>query len=288
LLVILSLGLTAGCKKGPSQTARAAPRIARQAHPQSLQVLVPCGQLGPFYEIKPLFEKANPAVKIDGTVENITVITRKVMDGLESPEVFMSMGDREVSLLEAKGRVVPGTRAAYARNSIALIVSSDNPAKVKTLRDLTRAKVKTFAVVDPETSSAGYHTREALEKLGLWKQILKKTITFDQPAQVAETVGRGQAQAGIAYWPCMVETKTPGAEPTPKKKVVVAEPFPQKLYTPFHCEAVVVKGAKNPEMGRKFIAFLQDPQVQQIFYRWNFFDPENPPKTAPSCTPEAK
>jgi len=275
LLVIIFLALTAGCGQKTPQTSGAVPASTQAA--QEIQVLVPCGQMGPFYEIKPLFEKANPGVKINETTENIAVLTRKIMDGVEHPEVFMSMGDREVSMIEAKGRVMPGTRVAYAPNSICLIVPTANPAGVKQLKDVASPAVKSFAVVHPDNSSAGYHAREALEKIGVWKKVAQKTTIPDQPELVAQIVAKGDAQAGIGYWPCMTETHTPGAGPAPRKKVKVAEIIPQKLYTPFSCTAVVVEGAKNPEAGKKFIAFLQTPEAQAIFAKWNFVSPEKQP-----------
>ena len=272
LLVALVLLVVAGCSQKPAGTEVSAPPTDSST---TIRVLVPCGQMGPFYEIKALFEQANPEIKIDETTENIAVLTRKILDGMEHPEVFMSMGDREVDLLEAKGRVIPGTRTAYARNSLALITSTANPAGVKTIKDAARPAVKAFAIVDPENSSAGFHARQAMEKLGVWSSVSQKTRIPDQPEMVAQLVAKGDAQAGIAYWPCMVETHDPKATgPTPRKKVTVAQVIPQDLYTPFSCTAAVIQGAGNPELGKKFIAFLQSPEAQQIFAKWNFVDPE--------------
>ncbi len=273
LAAIILLAAAVGCGKKAPRTGG-----AEVGGSQSFQVLVPCGQIGPFAEIKALFEKANPQVKTKYISENIAVITQKVLDDKASPDVFMSMGDKEVDQIAAKGRVMEGTRARYARNSLALITPVDNPAGLKGLADLTKPAVKTFAMVDADISSAGYHTREALRKLGIWEPVIKKTVDPGQPEFVPINVARGQAQAGVAYWPCMTETHTAGESPKARKKVTIVGAVPQKLYTPFYCEAVVTKGAKNPEMGKKFIAFLQSPEAQKVFVRWNFRDPESPLK----------
>ncbi|NIM04416.1 MAG: molybdate ABC transporter substrate-binding protein, partial [Armatimonadetes bacterium] len=155
--------------------------------------------------------------------------------------------------------------------------NKENPA-IKHLKEITGPAVKTFVMVDPDTSSVGYHAREALSALGIWEEVMKKTTIPKQPSLVGVSVAKGDAQAGIAYYPCMTETHQPGAGPAPKKKVVVAEFVPEELYTRFACTAAVVKGAKNPEEGKKFIAFLQTPEAQAIFAKWNFVDPEKQAK----------
>jgi len=269
LSVLLVLGIF-GCAGNNANNLNSNNPSNTAVDDNKVLVYVPCGQQGPFFEIKLLFEKANPDIKLDPKVENISTLTQKISDGVEAPDVFMSMGDYEITKLEEKGLVLEGSRTAYAPNSLALLVSNDNPANVKTLKDITKPEVKLFTIVSPESGSAGYHGKEAMEKLGIWEAVKAKTLSPDEPELVAQAVGKGDAQAGIAYWPCLTETHVPGAPPTPRKKVKVAEVIPQELYTQFSCEAATIKGAKNPEKGKLFIEYLKSPQAQEIFTKWNF------------------
>jgi molybdate transport system substrate-binding protein len=275
LIALVSLAIISGCAPKPTETA--APTEPKAQAANELVVFVPCGQMGPFYDILPLFQKANPGVTVKENAENISVLARKIADGLAQPDVFMSMGDRELVLLEEKGLILPETKIGYARNSLCLMAGKENPA-VKSLKEVTGPAVKTFILVDPVSSSVGYYGHQALVKLGIWEKVKGKTLTPDEPALVAASIAKGDAQAGIGYYPCVTETHTPGSQPTPKKKVQLVEVIPQDLYTPFYCTAVVVKGAKNPELGKKFIAFLQTPEAQEIFAKWNFIDPEKAPE----------
>jgi molybdate transport system substrate-binding protein len=268
LLVIVLLAIVAGCANKPAGNGGG----TAVKPTNDILIFVPCGQTGPYFEVKTLFEKANPGITITETPENISVIVRKILDG-ESPDVFMSMGDQEITSLEAKGRIVADTRTPYARNSLVLVVPKGNPAKVKELKDVANASVKSFITANPEVNSLGFHTRQALEKLGLWQQMIAKTQIPGEPQSVGEAIGKGDCQAGVAYLPCQMETHIPGSKPVPKKNVVMAQIIPQELYTPFYCEAAVVKGAANPEGGKKFIAFLKEPQCQAIFEKWSFSDP---------------
>jgi ABC-type Fe3+ transport system substrate-binding protein len=45
---------------------------------------------------------------------------------------------------------------------------------------------------------------------------------------------------------------------------------PADLHEPFWCEGAVVKGAENPEGGKKLLAFLTTPEAQEIYRRWQF------------------
>ena len=278
IFALVAIALIAGCAKQPGGTGA----TTSQSDANTINVLVPCGQTGPYFEIKDLFIKANPDVKVQELSENIAVITRKVLDG-DSPEVFMSMGDREVTQLEQKDRIIPDTRTAYAINALVLIAPKGNPAKVKDLKDVAGPAVKRFVVVNPDESSAGFHSKEALQKLGIWDKVVAKTQVPDQPGMVDEILAKGDAEAGIGYWPCLTESRVPGSGPTPKKRIAIAQIIPQDLYTPFKCEAAVIKGCKNPELGKKFIDFMMEPQSQAIFAKWNFTDPNQSTKEQPKA-----
>jgi molybdate transport system substrate-binding protein len=277
LVVILALALVllSGCGGGTTNTDTKPVANRTASSETTLHTLVPCGQSNPYFAVEELFRKANPNISIVPTTENITAITYKVLDGKETPDVFVSMGDLELNLLETKGRVEKGTRVKIAPNSLALITSKKNPLKLKELKDLAKPEVKSIALANPEVTASGFHAREALQKLGIWETIKNKTRTPDQPEAVAEEVARGDVDAGIAYWPCMFENPAPGAEPTPKRKLTIVEAIPQKLYTPFFCEAAVIKGSKNQEAAKKFIAFFQTPEAKAIYTKWRFISQED-------------
>ncbi len=235
-----------------------------------LEVLVPCGQIGPFSETLKLFQAENPDLEVDWVMENMVPIVMKIVDGVAHPDVFLTMGDLEADQIEEAGVIMEGTRVEYAENSLAIMVPAGNPAGVETIEDLTKPEVKTITIPDPELNSVGKHAVEALKNAGIWEQVEGKVLFARFAADSKDTAAQGRAEASIGYYPCAVEVHEPGEDPTQPKMLKVAAQVPAELYEPFSCEGAVLKEAKNPEAGKKLLAFLLTPEAQDIFRRWQF------------------
>jgi molybdate transport system substrate-binding protein len=257
-----------GC--GSRVAEQSGPGAASQGQRTTLHALVPCGQVGPFSQIVKFYEKEHPDVTIDWEQENIVTMTKKVIDGKAQPDLFLSMGDLEMDQLEEAGKLVEGTRTKYAENSLAIVVPESNPGGVASIADFAKPSVKFVAIPKPETNAVGKHAREALEKLGIWKQVEKKILLPRFAADSKDLVTEGKVDAAIAYYPCSVEVHVKDAPPTLPPGMKLVGHVRSDLYSPFWCEGAVIKGAKNPEGGRALLEFLKTPEVQQIYKQWQF------------------
>jgi molybdenum ABC transporter molybdate-binding protein len=236
----------------------------------TIELMVPCGQLGPFSEVVKLFEAANPGVKVVFAPENMVPIVTKIVNGKATPDVFLSMGDLEVDMVEKAGLVVEGTRTKYAENSLALMVPKGNPAGVKTIADLAKPAVNAISIADPEKNSVGMHAVEALKAAGIYDKVAGKIFIMAMAADTKDATAQKQVQASIGYYPCAVEVHIEGAAPAEEKKLKLVGHVAPELYKPFWCEGAIIKGAKNPEGGKKLLAFLTTPAAQEVFRKWEF------------------
>lgn len=235
-----------------------------------LDVMVPCGQVGPMSEIIKSFQAANPSIEVAWVPENMVTITRKILDGKVHPDVTLSMGDLEIDMLDKAGLLMAGTREKIAENSLAIMVPAGNPAGVNRVEDLAKPAVKHIAIPDPKENSVGLHAQEALEKAGVWDKV-KSKVLFSQFAADSKTVAaQGQAQASIGYYPCAVEVHIPGQPPAKPKNLVLQSQIPTGLYPAFSCEAAVLKDAKHPKESKKLLEFMLTPESQEAFKRWEF------------------
>jgi len=106
--------LAAGCGKPkepapvPSEQVKSGPSLSGE-----MEVYVPCGVAGPYGAIQELFQKRYPDVKIHFDLANIDVQTKRILNGKGTPDVFLSLGDREVKAVAAKG-LVDGDPLTYA------------------------------------------------------------------------------------------------------------------------------------------------------------------------------
>jgi molybdate transport system substrate-binding protein len=261
LVVVLVLVVAAGCGKqsgGGSVTSK------------QLVVMVPCGQVGPFSEVADLFEQQHLGVKLDWIPENMVTMTEAVLGGKSKPDAFLSMGDLEVDRLAEADLILPETRTKYAENALVLTVPAANPAGVASFTDLTKPEVKAIAVSNPKVNSVGKHALEAFQSAGIWKQVKDKVLSPQYAADSKELGQQGKVDASIGYYPCESEVHIKGQEPAKSKGTTMLELVPAEYYPAFSCEAVVVKGCQDPEGGKQLIAFLQTPEAQEIFKKWNF------------------
>jgi len=282
MTLAVALGLVAGCGKGPSYRAQPAkPEAGRPAAATgAIYVLVPCGQVGPFSQIAKLFEQANPDVSLEWDQENIVTMTKKVLDGKAKPDAFLSMGDLEMNQLDKAGLLVDGTRRRIAENSLAIVVPAADPGGVTGLADFAKPSVTRIAIPNPEKNAVGLHTKEALEKLGIWLQVEKKVLQPEFAADSKDLAIAGKVEAAVAYYPCSVEVHIKDAPPTLPKSLKLVGHIPSNLYPEFWCEGAVVKGSKNPAAGKLLLDFLVTPEVQTIYHKWEFV--REPAKSGPA------
>jgi molybdate transport system substrate-binding protein len=242
-----------------------------------LDVYVPCAFADAAAEIAKLFEQANPGVRVNQTVENVSVLAPKIANGAK-PDVFMCIGDHEVDDLDKKGLVE--SRRDFCFTSLALVVPQANPGKIKTVKDLAKPEVKTVAIAD-DNVSAGYYARKALEEHGLWEKIEKKLVRPKFPVELIKLASEGKAQASLAYAACY---RAQGGE---KKqlaaKIKLVSDFLDEYCQSIACAAAVIKGAPHPREAKLFVDFLTRPECQDIFVRGGFMRLNDP-----KCFPSAK
>lgn len=273
VVVVALAALVAGCAKQPRPVKSESEPVAVKpaaAAKGTIEVLVPCGQVGPFSKIYKLFEAKYPGTTVDWVQENIVTMTRKVLDGKAKPDAFLSMADLEMNQLEKAGLLEPGTRRKIAENSLAIVVPLANPGKVNGIEDFAKPSVKTIAVPNPKENGVGLHTQEALEKLGLWDKVKSKVMLPQFAADSKDLAAEGKVEAAVAYYPCSVEVHVKDAPPALPKSLKLVGQIPSNLYNEFWCEGAVIKGASNPEGGKLLLDFLKTPEVQEIYRQWQF------------------
>lgn len=275
LLTIALLACVVGCKRPVQSVAPSAavPPTTGAGTTQQLQgeltVFVPCGIAGPYGETKKLFEERYPGVKVKQELANIDVQTKLIADDKAHPDVWLCLGDREMDRVTKLGRV-EGEPVVYAYNSIALLVRKNNPCKIESLNDLTKAQVKTIALATAENSN-GYYAQQAFQKVKVWDPVQDKLWITPEPAMIKEQLTQGKADVGVVYYPCTRETHIVGGRPQeiPGKLQLLGK-IPPEISGPIPAKAAIIKGAKNIPAAQAFMAMLTEPQVQDVWEKFAF------------------
>lgn len=209
-------------------------------------------------ELIPMFEEANPGIKVEATYDSSGKLQTQIEEGLDA-DVFMSAAVKQMNALKDEEMVDADSIVDLLENKIVLIVPEGIEAKVTGFEDITNAD--TIAVGDPESVPAGQYAKEALTSLGTWDQVEAKSTKGTNVTEVLNWVAEGSADAGIVY-------ATDAA--TTENVKVIAEAPEGSLSAKVIYPVGIVSASTKKEAAQKFVDFLQSEEAIQVFESYGF------------------
>jgi len=177
-------------------------------------------------------------------------------------DLFFSANSDYPKKLESAGLIVPGTYYEYARGHIVLFTSSTSTLDLRQgLKVLLDPSVKRIAIADPSHAPYGQAAVAALKSQGIYDQISRKIVAGENIAQAASFVTAGAADIGIV-------AKSLAVLPSANSQTRFVE-IPANEYPPIQQACVVLKSTKQ-EAARRFVTYIQSPEVSKILQRYGF------------------
>lgn len=176
-------------------------------------------------------------------------------------DVFASAGQREMDDLQSRGLVEAGTRADFARNSLAIVVPTGSKLDLKAVGSLARPAVKRISIGNPATVPAGMYAKQLLVHAQLWQKLQPRLIFAENVRQVLEYVERDEVSAGIVY-----STDVGIAH----GRVQVAARAPDGTYGPILYPIAKIKGSPHQGAAREFVRFVLAPTGQRVLKKFGF------------------
>jgi len=186
------------------------------------------------------------------------VLARQIANGAPA-DLFVSANRQWMDWLVARG-LLDGTPTPLFGNRLVLVQPADAPETL-TLDDGLPARLGggRLAIGDPGHVPAGIYAKEALESLGLWRQLEHSTVFLPNVRVALLLVERGEAAAGIVY----------ASDAALTDKVRVAAVFPAESHAPIVYPAGVVADGRT-DAAWIFRRYLQRPEAQAVFRRHGF------------------
>lgn len=209
-------------------------------------------------ELIPMFEAANPGIKVEGTYDSSGKLQTQIEEGLEA-DVFMSAAMKQMNALKDENMVDADSIVELLENKIVLITSAGIDSSIASFEDIVKGEI--IAIGDPESVPAGQYAKEALTTLGLWDQVEAKASLGTNVTEVLNWVAEGSADAGIVY-------ATDAAANEHVK--VVAEAPEGSLSKQVIYPVGVVTASEKKEAARKFADFLQSDEAIAVFEKYGF------------------
>jgi molybdate transport system substrate-binding protein len=217
-----------------------------------LQILAGGAIAGPLSELAALYEKASGgrlAVRFGTTPELIGLATTGgPFDlGVTPQDVFKDAA--------AQARFVPGPTTDIARVGLGVAVRTGAPKPyIGTPEALKQALLKAQSIATIPASAGGTAALRVFAHLGISEAVKAKTKVQTGPAQLVETVAKGEAELGVFLSNVLT---VPGLD--------VVGPFPAELQQEVVFTAAVAADAKEAEAARAFIAYLTTPDAKAVF-----------------------
>ena len=272
LFTLLLAFTTFGC--GGQQAATSSSSSASSsAAPQELHVSAAASLTDAINELGELYKKDHPNVTITPSYGSSGALEKAIENGAPA-DVFLSAGKKQMDDLEKAGEIADGTRFDLLKNDLVLIAPSNSDAakavkdpdkvteSVSPFQALTNADVRKIAI-GGDGVPVGSYSKEALDYLQLTDAVQPKVVYATDVRQVLAWVASGDCDRGLVY---ATDAKT-------TKDVTVLAAAPAASHRPVVYPAAVVKSAKEADLAKDFLTFLQSDAAQAVFAKYGFAKP---------------
>jgi molybdate transport system substrate-binding protein len=228
------------------------------ASDNTLVVFAPCGLNDPLNALFSAFRQTHSDASLEVVYDNANVLVNKVRRG-ELGDVFISPGEIEIGQLASEGYIDKNSIRDWGSLDMVIIASGKAPG-VTSIDDLKTPAVKYVSLADPKSNSVGYYGQKALESLGLWEALKGKLVLPGAPLDAIKVVESGEADAGVAYFTCPLDT---APEKASKSALRILVKIPRGNYPPVRLQAGVFQKVKDKGPAEEFIKYMASPEAQE-------------------------
>ena len=230
------------------------------AQAEALTVGAPPSLRPAFSEILPMFEREYGA-PIHIVYTPSKTLLRQIEKGAPI-DVYLSAGKEEVEYLHKKGLTLNGRPRIYAQTSLVLVMSSDSPSALMSLRDAFQNRSLRIAIGDPQTSSLGDATARALSKLFPTYKSRPNLVYAPHSEEIMDLIRTGKADVGLVY---RVDSINSG-----HVRISDDDPFGTLLPIQFGQAVASTCRASLRAVAEQFSSFLLTPRIQKLLVKYGF------------------
>ncbi len=257
------------------------PTLNRAAHAGSVTLTVSAAAdlMPAFEELGQKFEQRT-GVHVDFNFGSTGQLAQQIEAGAPV-DLFAAANVSYIDQLEAKGLIVPGTKAVYARGRIVLWTRPDSSVPIETVRDLLSPQIKRIAIANPDHAPYGIAAREALQSAGIWEAVQDKLVLGENVRDTLRYAETGDVDVAIVALSLAIQGNGRWTL------------IPQELHAPIDQALAVIRGTKHESEARAFAAFINSDEGRVVMRRYGFILPGEsvetgtPVPTVAAATPTA-
>jgi molybdate transport system substrate-binding protein len=200
-----------------------------------------------FTDIGAAFEQENPRMTVTFNFGPSDGLATQINDGAPV-DVFASASPTWMDVVENEGAGVAG-RADFAKNRLAIIVPTANPAGIDGIADLAADGIR--LVIAAEGVPAGDYAREVLANAGIADAAMANVVSNAEDVRTVVTaVTSGEADAGIVY---VTDVTSAVAD-----QVALIE-IPDEVNVIATYPIAVVSGTEDADLAQRFVDHVLGP-----------------------------
>ncbi len=226
------------------------------------------------------FEAKNPDVKIKFNFGGSGMLLNQIKSGAPI-DLFFSADIRDFEKIENPANpdtasassakpvakiIADGYPKPFARNELVFIVPANSEAGPLDFEDLRMDALKKIAIGNPKTVPAGRYADEAARASGRYEALREKLVLCENVRQVLDYVVRGEVDGGFVY-----RTDAALVAESVIRQAFVVSP---EMHAPIVYGVGRLTAASNPELVERFVAFISEPECQEIFTAAGFLLPK--------------
>ncbi len=212
-------------------------------------------------DIGKLFSKKGFGEMIPSFASSST-LAKQIENGAPA-QIYLSADLKWMDYLEKKGLIEPGSRFDLLGNRIVLIVPEESRVdRVDIGPGFGLASLLGdgyLSMGDPDHVPAGIYGKQALESLGVWKDVETRIARQKDVRSALALVERGESPLGVVY----------ATDASISKKVRVVGTFPEDSHPKIIYPVAMVKDGETA-VSKAFLEFLKSDEARTIFESYGF------------------
>lgn len=169
------------------------------------------------------------------------------------PTDVVILASKVMEQLEAEGHLLPGTRAGFARSSIALAVRSGAAQPGIDSEEAVKEAILAARKICYSTGPSGDHLMRLLDRWGLAEVTVQRLLQAPSGVPVGIMVAKGEADLGLQQL----------SELLPIQGIDILGPLPPEVQATTVFTAGISKTSAQPERAHALIRFLNSAEAEE-------------------------
>jgi len=246
---------------------------AAPANKTELRVFAAASMTETLNQVIKLYARVAPNVTIVPTFDSSGTLKTQIQEGAEC-DLFISAAQKQMNQLDGACKadkhknpagldlIDSRSRVNILENRVVLVVPSGNPARIRSFKDIAKARLIALGNSDVPVGS---YSLEIIKSLGFDIKQLEKAgkVTYGSNVkEVTTQVCEGVVDCGIVY-----------ATDAFSAKLTVVDTAKPDMCRQVVYPAAVLKSSKNAQAAKAFLDYLGSPAATAVFKRVGFSRP---------------